>query len=59
MNPFQPYLLDEFAEDYRSGRMSRRAFVVKGIGVAGGLAAASAVLRGQPPLEPRVFQRQR
>jgi len=41
MNDFQTYLLDEFAEDYRDGRMSRRDFVVKAIGVAGGLAAAS------------------
>lgn len=41
MNPFQQYLLDEFADDYRSGRMSRRDFVVKAIGVAGGVAAAS------------------
>lgn len=40
MNPFQQYLLDEFADDYRAGRMSRRDFVVKAIGVAGGLAAA-------------------
>jgi carboxymethylenebutenolidase len=43
MNQFQRYLLDEFADDYRAGRMSRRDFVVKAIGVAGGLAAASGV----------------
>ena len=40
MNQFQEYLLDEFADDYRQGRMSRRDFVVKAIGVAGGLTAA-------------------
>lgn len=40
MNDFQTYLLDEFVEDYRAGRMSRRDFVRKSIGVAGGLAAA-------------------
>src|SRR5438270_1882146 len=40
MNQFQHYLLDEFVEDYREGRMSRRDFVRKSIGVAGGLAAA-------------------
>src|SRR5689334_7906658 len=40
MNQFQQYLLDEFADDYRSGRMSRRDFVVKATGVAGGLTAA-------------------
>ena len=40
MNSFQRYLLDEFVEDYREGRMSRRDFVMKAIGVSGGLAAA-------------------
>ncbi|HLZ29165.1 MAG TPA: dienelactone hydrolase family protein [Chloroflexota bacterium] len=41
MNQFQRYLLDEFVEDYRDGRMSRRDFVMKVIGVSGGLAAAT------------------
>src|ERR1700694_4425510 len=40
MNQFQRYLLDEFVDDYKSGEMSRRDFVVKVIGVSGGLAAA-------------------
>jgi carboxymethylenebutenolidase len=40
MNQFQRYLLDEFVDDYRAGRMSRRDFVMKAIGVSGGLAAA-------------------
>src|SRR5882762_5605672 len=40
MNPFQRYLLDEFVEDYRGGEMSRRDFVMKVIGVSGGLTAA-------------------
>jgi carboxymethylenebutenolidase len=40
MNDFQRYLLDEFVDDFREGRMSRRDFVVKSIGVCGGLAAA-------------------
>jgi carboxymethylenebutenolidase len=40
MNQFQRYLLDEFVEDYRGGEMSRRDFVMKVIGVSGGLAAA-------------------
>jgi carboxymethylenebutenolidase len=40
MNAFQRYLLDEFVEDYRGGEMSRRDFVMKVIGVSGGLAAA-------------------
>src|SRR5262249_29325818 len=44
MNQFQQYLLDEFADDYRQGRMSRRDFVVKAIGVAGGLGAAMGLL---------------
>jgi carboxymethylenebutenolidase len=43
MNDFQRYLLDEFVDDYREGRMSRRDFVRKSIGVAGGLAAAMAL----------------
>jgi carboxymethylenebutenolidase len=46
MNPFQRYLLDEFVEDYRQGLMSRRDFVRKSIGVAGGLAAAMALFHG-------------
>src|SRR3979409_1388448 len=40
MNPFPRYLLDEFVEDYKTGEMSRRALVMKVIGVSGGLAAA-------------------
>ena len=32
MNQFQRYLIDEFVEDYRDGRMSRRDFVMKVIG---------------------------
>jgi carboxymethylenebutenolidase len=40
MNPFQEYLLDEFVDDYKAGEMSRRDFVMKVIGVSGGLAAA-------------------
>ena len=41
MNDFQQYLLDEFVEDYRDGHMHRREFVVKVIGICGGVAAAS------------------
>jgi len=40
VNQFQRYLLDEFVDDYKSGEMSRRDFVMKAIGVSGGLAAA-------------------
>ena len=40
MNQFQRYLLDEFVDDYKAGEMSRRDFVMKVIGVSGGLAAA-------------------
>jgi carboxymethylenebutenolidase len=67
MNQFQRYLLDEFADDYRSGRMSRRDFVVKVIGVAGGLAAATGVFQAAglsaaevvaAQAEPRVEQAQ-
>ena len=41
MNQFQHYLLDEFVDDYREGRMSRRDFVRKSIGVAGGPAGGA------------------
>jgi carboxymethylenebutenolidase len=67
MNQFQRYLLDEFTEDYRAGRMSRRDFVVKAIGVAGGLAAASGLFAAvglsaaevaQAQAEPRLEQAQ-
>src|SRR5215471_14131815 len=51
MNQFQQYLLDEFADDYRDGRMSRRDFVVKAIGVAGGLTAAMGLF-GEVGLSP-------
>src|SRR6266851_3842652 len=43
MNQFQRYLLDEFVDDYRDGRMSRRDFVMKVIGICGGVAAASSL----------------
>jgi carboxymethylenebutenolidase len=43
MNDFQKYLLDEFVDDYRKGEMNRREFVVKVIGVSGGMAAALGV----------------
>ena len=65
MNPFQRYLLDEFVEDYRGGEMSRRDFVMKVIGVSGGLAAAmglfssvglSAVEIAEAQAAPRVAQ---
>ena len=53
MNAFQQYLLDEFVEDYRDGRMSRREFVMKVIGVAGGLAVGGVSTRGG--WRPRLF----
>jgi len=65
VNPFQRYLLDEFVEDYRGGEMSRRDFVMKVIGVSGGLAAAmglfssvglSAAEVAQAQAAPRVAQ---
>ena len=65
MNDFQRYLLDEFVDDYREGRMSRRDFVRKSIGVAGGLAAAmglfssvglSAAEVAQAQAAPRIAQ---
>jgi carboxymethylenebutenolidase len=40
MQQFQRYLLDEFVDDYKAGEMSRRDFVMKVIGVSGGLTAA-------------------
>src|SRR5919204_5601054 len=58
MNDFQRYLLDEFVEDYRSGQMSRRDFVVKSIGVAGGLAAAMALFTSVGLSEAQVAEAQ-
>jgi carboxymethylenebutenolidase len=67
VNQFQRYLLDEFVEDFRDGRMNRREFVMKVIGVAGGLAAATGVFSevGLSPAEiasaqaePRLMQAQ-
>lgn len=58
MNDFQRYLLDEFVDDYRSGRMSRRDFVVKSIGVAGGLGAATALFSSVGLSEAQVAQAQ-
>ena len=68
MNRFQQYLLDEFVGEYRVGRMSRRDFVVKVIGVCGGLTAAGGLFSsvGLSPAEvaeaqamPRLEQAQR
>jgi carboxymethylenebutenolidase len=58
VNDFQQYLLDEFVEDYRRGRMSRRDFVVKAVGVAGGLASAMGLFSsvGLSPVEVAVAQ---
>jgi carboxymethylenebutenolidase len=43
VNDFQRYLIDEFVDDYRRGEMNRREFVVKTVGVCGGMAAALGV----------------
>lgn len=43
MNNFQQYLLDEFSDDYKVGRLGRRDFILKVVGVCGGVAAASHV----------------
>ncbi len=58
MNDFQRYLLDEFVDDFREGRMSRRDFVVKSIGVAGGLAAATALFSSVGLSEAEVAEAQ-
>ena len=58
MNQFQHYLLDEFADDYREGRMSRRDFVKKSIGVAGGLAAATSLFQSVGLTEAEVAEAQ-
>ena len=58
MNDFQRYVLDEFADDYRHGFMSRRDFVVKSVGVAGGLAAAMAVFASVGLSEAEVAEAQ-
>lgn len=43
MNDFQRYLLDEFSDDYKAGRLGRRDFILKVVGICGGIAAASHV----------------
>ena len=58
MNDFQRYLLDEFVDDYREGRMSRRDFVRKSIGVAGGLAAAMGLFSSVGLSETEVVEAQ-
>ena len=45
MNPYQRYFLDEFIEDYESGRLGRRDFIRRVVAVSGGVAAAAALLR--------------
>ena len=45
MNQYQQYFLDEFVEDFRDGRLSRRDFVLRAIAVSGGLAAAMGLLK--------------
>lgn len=44
-NDNQVYLLNEFSDDFRSGEMGRREFILKTIAVAGGVAAAMGLLR--------------
>jgi carboxymethylenebutenolidase len=58
MNDFQRYLLDEFVDDYREGRMSRRDFVRKSIGVAGGLAVAMSLFSSLGLSEAEVAEAQ-
>lgn len=50
MNHFQKYLVDEFAEDYQEGRMTRREALKLIASVTGSLVAASTILAACTPL---------
>ena len=44
LNPDQRYLAEEFYEDYRAGRLSRRSFIRRMAYIAGSMAAAVALM---------------
>jgi hypothetical protein len=48
VNRFQTYLVEEFAEDYQEGHLSRRE-ALKLIGVTGSLVMATSILAGCTP----------
>jgi carboxymethylenebutenolidase len=52
MNSFQIYLVEEFAEDYQEGQLSRREALKLITGVTGSLVVATSILAGcTPPAE--------
>ena len=52
MNDFQRYLVDEFAEDYQEGRISRRAALKLIASVTGSLVVANSILAACAPANP-------
>lgn len=52
MNIFQKYLVEEFAEDYEEGHLTRREALKLIAGVTGSLLAASTILAGCTPPDP-------
>jgi carboxymethylenebutenolidase len=52
MNIFQKYLVEEFAEDYQEGYLSRREALKLIASVSGSLLLANTILAGCTPLEP-------
>jgi len=49
MNIFQKYLIEEFAEDYEEGRLSRREALKMIVAVSGSLVMANSILAGCVP----------
>ena len=56
MNDFQRYLVDEFAEDYQEGRISRRAALKLIASVTGSLVVANSILAACAPANPPAGQ---
>lgn len=52
MNDFQRYLVDEFAEDYQEGRISRRAALKLIASVTGSVVLANSILAACAPANP-------
>src|SRR3990170_122401 len=51
MNRFQTYLVEEFAEDYQEGHLSRREALKLIAGVTGSLLVANSILAGCTPAD--------
>ena len=55
LNDMQRYLVEEFVEEYKEGRMSRRDLLKRVLGITGGVASAATLLLafGCQPEQPR------